>query len=488
MNKVLRFLNYFLFVILVISIGFYLGKNYKISFNEQGKFNGFKEMKYQKKMNSIISLIENQYLEKVDQDSLVDGMITHLMNQLDPHSTYIPKKQSFDLEMQTTGSYEGLGMKYTRVRDTFVVSDIISGSPNKNELQIGDKILDLNNISVVNAKGTTLNDIIFNSKQNTITAQVKRKDSIKKLVLKKGKIEISSVEDAVMLQDSLAYIKLTGFSESAHKDFVNSLVKLKNSGAKSLILDLRDNPGGLIEIASSMADEFLSENKLIAYTLDRYNNKKEYKSTANGNFITGNVYVLVNENSASASELLSGALQDNNRAKIIGTQTFGKGLVQKEVPLNDGSKLRLTVAQYYTPKGRKIQKTYTKGSPKVVSFNSKNKPHDGGIIPDVKIDNDAFNLEAHLYFIDLFIVSEIEKYQDLSEKEFKETIPEQEIYNDFYLYLKKDSLMLVKENNPTLEKYLKAELGEKLFRDNYRIKNTYQLDSAINKAIELENK
>ena len=517
MDRFLRYFNLFLFTILVLSIGFYFGKKYEFTYNDNGIINGVKKMTYQNKINNIIALIDNQYLEKVDKDSLVDGVINQMMSTLDPHSTYIDEKHSEESSREIIGEFEGVGMEYLKIRDTFVVTNIINGSPNKNSLKIGDKLLNLDGKSILNTEENKIRNIILNKDKSEFIAKVKRNNKVENIILKKGKINLSSIEAATFLDDKIGYIKLNLFSETTQKDFVYSLVNLKNRGMKTLILDLRDNPGGLMDVAFTIADEFISEGKNIFYTLDRNKTRTDYFATSKGNYESGKLYVLVNEKSASASELLSGALQDQDRAVIIGKRTFGKGLIQKEIKIDDGSLVRLTVAEYFTPTGRAIQKYYKKGHSEeyynelIERFENENlttkserKALDsivkttpkgkkvfggGGITPDIKINESSF-FNNHTYTqLNLFVIDNFQKYKSakLTHQNFNELINDDLVLNDFKNYLTKFKFIDYQENTKLLSTYIKAELIKKLFGEELYYKQLSKADETIQKAIELSN-
>ena len=400
MNRFFRFINYLLFILFLITLGFYLGKTYDFTYNENGRINGIRKLTYQNKINSIIGLIENQHINSINRDSLVNQVIHQMMSNLDPHSAYFGSEFSEDLDMQTFGTYQGVGMEYLKIQDTFNITNILEGSPNKKTLQIGDKLLKLEGKSIIKTDEHLVKNLIFKTNKQQLTALIQR-GKIKKLVqLNKGVIQLPSVESTQILNSSIGYFKINSFSEKTPKEVTQALQILKKSGMQTLVLDLRDNPGGLIDAATSVADEFLNENQLIFYTLDKNKTRENAFATSKGNFEKGKLVVLVNENSASASELLSGALQDYKRAKIIGNRTFGKGLVQKEIKLSDGSALRLTVAEYFTPFGRSIQKPYV--------HTTKKDSLQGGITPDVKIiEKPTIEYYESITNIQQFILNEL---------------------------------------------------------------------------------
>ena len=316
------------------------------------------------KFRDIISHIERSYVDEVDTEKLVEGAINQMLEKLDPHSVYIPKEDLAISKSQLEGQFEGIGIEFNLMKDTIYVVAPIGGGPSEAAgLRPGDKIVKVDG-KIVAGTGLTNKDV-FNllrgAKGSKVELGVKRRgeEDIVSYTVVRDKIPQHSVAVNYMVNDEIGYIKVTRFSATTYDEFKKAMNELLDKGMKKLILDLQDNPGGYMDRAINMADEFISGNKLIVYTdgkQSRYDSQS--RAQKKGLFEEQPVIVLVNEGSASASEIVAGALQDNDRALIVGRRTFGKGLVQMPIDLADGSQLRLTISRYYTPSGRSIQKSY----------------------------------------------------------------------------------------------------------------------------------
>jgi carboxyl-terminal processing protease len=315
----------------------------------------------QDKFSQILNIVQNDYVDSTNESYLREDAIKYLLSQLDPHSSYIPPSLSEISTRQIRGNYEGLGIEYLFFRDTLFVHNVFKGSPAVLAgVKSGDRIIKANAINLTDTFNESLVQSAF--EKNPIKLEIYRRsdNSFQTINLKKGDISINSSSVFYMVNTTLGYIKIDRFSSQTHKEFLNSLQQLKNKGLKDLIIDLRDNGGGLLGEAAAIANEFLPKDAMITYIEGNKRVRREYLADGNGVFKEGKLLVLINQNTASASEILSGCLQDNDRAVIIGSRTFGKGLVQEPFKLSDGSIVRLTTARYYTPSGRSIQKTYTK--------------------------------------------------------------------------------------------------------------------------------
>lgn len=319
------------------------------------------------KLKKIIDFINYEYVDKVDSDSLLDKTIDYLMNNLDPHSTYIPAEEMLQVSENMQGRFVGIGVQFQVVRDTLRVVQVVEGGPSeKVGVKTGDRIL-IADADTLYGKGLRSNEIIgyLKGKAGTtvnLTLYRKSENQILNVPVKRGSVPIKSVETSYMLDDETGYIKVTRFAETTYREFSKSLRSLKELGMKRMVLDLRDNSGGFLHIAERMADDFLEDGKLIVFTRNRNGVENKRYASERGGFESGEVFVLINENSASASEIVAGALQDNDRATIVGRRSFGKGLVQREMEFEDGSAIRLTTSRYYTPTGRSIQKPYSNGN------------------------------------------------------------------------------------------------------------------------------
>jgi carboxyl-terminal processing protease len=318
------------------------------------------------KLNNVLNLIDEKYVDDVDRNKLVDDAIISLMKNLDPHSYYMTAEEASQAHEELSGSFGGVGIQFMVYRDTLIVTHLIPGGPAEEEgVKVFDRIIKVDK-TVFAGRTITTDEVIkklrgpFGSKVE-VTIKRKNKKAFKASIIR-GQIPVSSVEASIMLDDQTGYIKVSSFGATTYRDFLIASNKLLNRGMKKLVLDLRGNGGGYLDAANNMADEFLKGGKLIVYTEGKAYPRDEVYSTAKGNLENIKVAVLINEGTASASEIVSGALQDHDKAVIIGRRSFGKGLVQQEFsPNDDGSSLRLTIARYYTPSGRSIQKPYGEG-------------------------------------------------------------------------------------------------------------------------------
>ena len=315
------------------------------------------------KFNSVLFDIDNYYVDSTKTKKLVADAISGMLETLDPHSVYIPKEDLEETNEPLNGNFEGVGIQFNILFDTITVISPISGGPSeKVGIQAGDKIVKIEGVNVAGMK--IKNDDVLKKlrgpKGTKVTVSMLRRGVTELLdfTITRDKIPLYSIDAAYMATPTVGYIKLSRFAQTSMTEFAEALKTLKEKGAKDLIFDLNDNGGGFLNIAFEIADQFLSDNKLIVYTEGIKSPKKTYTSTSKGEFEKGRLVVLVDEGSASASEIVSGAIQDWDRGLLIGRRTFGKGLVQNQFPLPDGSAMRLTIARYYTPVGRCIQKAY----------------------------------------------------------------------------------------------------------------------------------
>ncbi len=318
------------------------------------------------KINSILNIIESDYVDTVNRAELVEAAIPSILKKLDPHSVYIPAKDLQRANEPLQGNFDGIGISFNMLTDTILVISTIPGGPSgKIGLMAGDKIIYVNDSLVA---GKQMSDervmgMLKGPRGTVVKIKLLRK-GYKELIpfeITRDKIPIASVDVSYMINDRTGYIKINNFAMTTFDEFQKSLKELKSQGMNRLILDLRENSGGVMEAAIKIANQFLTEGQMIVYTLGRSQPKTEARATGKGEFETGDLVLLIDEYSASASEILAGAIQDNDRGTIIGRRSFGKGLVQEPVPFADGSGMRLTIARYYTPTGRSIQKPYNNG-------------------------------------------------------------------------------------------------------------------------------
>ena len=350
-----------LLLALAISGGILIGANmFGGTKNMQAITNGYN------KIREILTHIDQNYVDTVDTEELIDFSIDKMLEKLDPHSAYIPSKDVQMANMQLEGDFDGIGIEFNIFRDTIYVVAPLSGGPSEAVgLQSGDKIVKVDGELVAGPKIKPDNAKVYKwlrgKKGSKVKLSIQRKGSkeIMDFTVTRDKIPSYSVDVSYMVDKKTGFIKVTRFGSSTYNEFKAALKKLKDKGMEQLIIDLRDNPGGYMDRAVNMADELLSGNPRIVYT-DGKGTRFDSESRAHidGIFEKGPIIVLIDEGSASASEIVAGALQDNDRALVVGRRSFGKGLVQLPIDLSDGSELRLTISRYYTPSGRSIQKPY----------------------------------------------------------------------------------------------------------------------------------
>jgi len=316
------------------------------------------------KVREVLSLIKNEYVDTTNTEVLVEDAIMHMLGKLDPHSSYISAKDIVEANEDLKGNFEGIGIEFNIFNDTLVVVSALSGGPSESVgLLSGDKIIKVNDKNIAGI-GLTNRDVqthLKGPKGTEVKIEVIRKNVSKPIefTIVRDKIPQYSIDTSYMLDHEIGYIKINRFAQTTYTELKDAMNKLRKEGMTKLILDLQGNPGGYMDQAINIADEFLPKGEKIVFTKgqeSRYN--ENAFATEKGEFERGDLIVLVNEGSASASEIVAGALQDNDRALVVGRRSYGKGLVQRPFDLNDGSEIRLTISRYYTPSGRSIQKPY----------------------------------------------------------------------------------------------------------------------------------
>lgn len=341
-----------------ILIGNKLNRNSGNSYTALSKVN---------KLDAIVDLIHNAYVDSISTDTLIEKTIPQLLKNLDPHTTYIPAKELGGVEDEMRGDFGGIGVQFSIQNDTVMVVDVISGGPSsKLGIMPGDRIVTVNDTLLAGAglKNDKVMSKLRGEKGTKVNVGIKRK-GFKDLLsfdIIRGEIPIYSVDVSYMIDPATGYLKVSRFGEKTYQEFMEGMKKLDQQGMKTVIVDLRGNPGGYLNAVIRMVNEFLDKGELIVYTEGNSQARKTYQADSRGAFRDKRVVVLIDDFSASASEIFAGAIQDNDRGWIVGRRSFGKGLVQEQIPFNDGSALRLTVARYYTPSGRCIQKPYDKGN------------------------------------------------------------------------------------------------------------------------------
>lgn len=318
------------------------------------------------KLNSVLNIIESSYVDSVNRSELVETAIPAILKKLDPHSVYIPAKDLARANEPLQGNFDGIGISFNMLTDTILVMSTIPGGPSeKVGLLPGDKILYVNDSLVAGRKVSDqkVMSMLKGPRGTVVKIRVQRNGyrDLLPFEITRDKIPMYSIDVAYMVNDFTGYIKINNFAMTTYEEFMKAMKELKILGMTSLILDLRGNSGGIMEASVQIANQFLDENQLIVYTQGRTHPRNEARATGKGEFRSGGLVVLIDEWSASASEILAGAVQDHDRGTIIGRRSFGKGLVQEPVSFADGSGMRLTIARYYTPTGRSIQRSYANG-------------------------------------------------------------------------------------------------------------------------------
>ncbi len=321
------------------------------------------------KLSNLLHIIDDQYVDTININDVVEKAIPQILAELDPHSVYITAKDAELASDDLKGSFYGIGIEFLINNDTISVQNVIAGGPaQKAGLLAGDKIVTIDGKPFV-GKECTNEEAMHRLKgpdKSTVTVGIKRYGSkeVKNYTITRGEVKTKSISATYMLNEKTGYIRIKNFGENTYAEMLVSLAQLANDGFESLVIDLRDNTGGYLEAAVQMANEFLPKDRLIVYTQGRKSARQNYNSDGRGTYQHLPLVVLINENSASASEIFAGAMQDNDRATIVGRRSFGKGLVQQQIAFPDGSMVRLTIARYYTPSGRCIQKPYSAGETK----------------------------------------------------------------------------------------------------------------------------
>jgi len=389
-----------LFIGLAVAVGILIGS----SFNFKNKAVLFSSNSNEAKIKRLINYIQYDYVDKVNTDSLLDDAISNMLIKLDPHSVYIPKEELKRVTENMQGKFVGIGVTFLMHDDSVAVTSVIENGPSERAgIKAGDRIISANNDSLFGESMITLSGIKENEigtrignlkvtdavmrslkgeRETEVNVGVYRRstDEILELPIIRDEVPIKSVSGYFMINETLGYIDIERFARTTYDEFSIALNELKSQGMTALVLDLRGNPGGFMDIANHIVDEFLEDGKLIVFTKNKNGEVDKSYATKNGSFEDGKVYVLIDQNSASASEIIAGALQDNDKGIIVGRRSFGKGLVQQEMDLGDGSAVRLTTSRYYTPTGRSIQKPYSKNDSKSYDNDYLKRIHNGELM------------------------------------------------------------------------------------------------------------
>jgi carboxyl-terminal processing protease len=389
-----------LFIGLAVAIGILIGS----TFNFKNKAVLFTSNSNEAKIKRLINYIQYDYVDKVNTDSLLDDAISNMLIKLDPHSVYIPKEDLQRVTENMQGKFVGIGVTFLMHEDSVAVTSVIEGGPSERAgLKAGDRIISANSdslfgknmirLSGVKEKeiGTRIGNLkvtdavmksLKGEPETEVTVAVYRRstDEVLELPIIRDEVQIKSVSGHYMIDSTLGYIDIERFARTTYEEFKVALTELMSKGMTALVLDLRGNPGGFMDIANNIVDEFLEDGKLIVFTKNKNGEVDKSYATKSGSFEDGKVYVLIDQNSASASEIIAGALQDNDKGIIVGRRSFGKGLVQQEMDLGDGSAVRLTTSRYYTPTGRSIQKPYSSNDSKSYNSDYLKRIHNGELV------------------------------------------------------------------------------------------------------------
>lgn len=516
------------FIGLAIAVGIFIGAqlNYSANPNVLGG-NAKKE-----KLNRLIDYIEYEYVDPINTDSIVEVTVNSILESLDPHSVYIPPSELQEVAENMKGDFVGIGVQFYSFKDSLAVIRTIPGGPSaKVGIRGGDRIIAADGESLIG--DVLLSDTVTSSlkgqRQTSVNLKVKRPgvEGLLDFKVVRDVVPLRSVLASYMVDSIMGYVKVNRFAESTPDEFSKALSSLARKGAQGIVLDLRDNPGGYISAAQKMADEFLKDDKLILFTKNKTGNIENTYATSEGTFEDKKVYVLINENSASASEIVAGAIQDNDRGTIIGRRSFGKGLVQREMELGDGSAVRLTIARYYTPTGRSIQRPYDGGteeyykdylsrykngelqsvdsiqvadSLRFVTPGGKVVYGGGGIIPDIFVPKDTnYEMESLDYFLksgflSRFVFELIEKnriyYNSLNLESFKSDVKISDAdLSDFIAFAKRrDITVRIRSYSQTYKNYIKAVMAQQLFNNNVYEQMLNENDPVIKKVIELDKR
>jgi len=525
MRTFLKILNVVLIALTVLIIGFMLGRKYDIAIDENDNLVGLEYSANEQKIRRLVSLIDDQYMEEVNTDSLVDNAINQIIGQLDPHSTYLNKEALLRVTQEMSGSYKGIGAQIRKIDDTLTVTQVLPHSPNFRNLRLGDKILKIDSVDLGEMSSENAQKLFreINADQVALTIFREKSDTVVQAL--KGDIPLPSLVSHFKINEDLGYIKLVRFAEHSAEEVHDALRDLKKQGMKSLVLDLRGNPGGIMKVAEQIADEFLKKNELIVYTQDKEEKRKYIYATNKGLFEDGKIYVLIDEGSASASEIVAGALQEYGRATIIGRRSFGKGLVQREISLGDGSRVRLTVAHYYTPSGRSIQRPYEDGkkvyseelyrrvqSGELFSKDSIKVNKDlkfktpsgkivyggGGIIPDEFVPVDTLQLKGWIlqnaysddnqnFFFNQIMDNRFNPFW-MNENWFLKNYDITPVFEDYLGVLGIRSDRLNAEETQLLKNFIRSSIAEELFGTQALYEAWWPEDSMIRRVLALENK
>ena len=427
-NNRRSFIYFPIFIAVAVIAGMFLGRYYKNLHTAEDRFYIYPRID---KLSSVLNYIEREYVDPVSRTELEEKTIPKILEGLDPHSQYIPASELQSVNEPLEGNFSGIGIQFNMLNDTLVVINTISNGPSeKVGVLPGDRIIMVDNDTVAGIKmpSDSIVKRLKGPKNTSVSVEIMRRnvEDLIPFVIVRDNIPLYSVDVDYMINDEIGYIKLNKFSRTTFEEFITAYNRLKSKGLKKLVLDLRNNGGGIMDAAVNIADQFLGGEEMIVYTQGNSKGRTEYRSNQGGLCTDSEVIILIDEGTASASEILAGAIQDNDRSMIIGRRSFGKGLVQDQRQFSDGSAIRLTIARYYTPTGRCIQKPYNHGLADYYNdinnrylngeFESKDSIHfddslryttpkgkvvygGGGIMPDIFVPIDTSGVTDYLIHI-----------------------------------------------------------------------------------------
>ena len=481
--------------------------------------------------------IKNFYVDSVNEQKLVEDGIRGMLEKLDPHSTYTDAKETKAMNEPLQGDFEGIGVQFNMIEDTLVViQPVVNGPSQKVGILAGDRIVSVNDSTIAGVKMARIDimKMLRGKKGTKVKLGVVRRGvkGVLTFVVTRAKIPVHTINASYMIRPNVGYIRIESFGMKTHDEFMSAVDSLKKKGMKTLLLDLQDNGGGYLQSAVQISNEFLKNNDMIVYTEGRRARRQNFKAIGNGRLQDVKVYVLVNELSASAAEIVTGAIQDNDRGTVVGRRTFGKGLVQRPLDLPDGSMIRLTIAHYYTPSGRCIQKPYTKGdlkdyemdlekrlkhceltNPDSIHFDTSQKFYTlrnhrvvyggGGIMPDyfVPLDTTKYTKYHRLLAAKNIIMNTYLKYVDANRTTLKGLYKSFDTFNKNYVVPQSllDTIIAEgkKEKVEPKDKaeltatmpYIKVQLKALVARDLWDMNEYYRVwneqSDIVNKAIKL---
>jgi carboxyl-terminal processing protease len=519
-----------LIIAVSIAVGILIG-NYFYTSGKQGKTHAYYGGN---KINAVLDIINSQYVDTVNIGDLVEEVIPKIFSELDPHSLYIPAKDAQSVNEELEGSFSGIGVSFNMQTDTVLVISVIPGGPSeKAGLLPFDRIITIND-SLFAGKKINQNDVmktLRGARNSTVRLGVKRRNvpELLSFEVTRGDVPVYSVDAFYEVSEGIGFIKVSKFARTSYNEFITAIAKLKNEGCNAFIIDLRGNTGGMMETAINMINEFMPQGRLIVYTEGKTFPRSDIYANGTGTCINDPLIVLTDEGSASASEIFAGAVQDNDRGLIVGRRTYGKGLVQTQIGLIDGSQLRLTIARYYTPSGRSIQKEYEMGHSEAYdmeiynryvhgefysadSIRMDNLPEyhtsigrkvfgGGGIMPDLFIPSDTAGITSYFNQVTrntntlyLYALEYSDKHYDhlasfSTRQELYAYLQQQPILKDFTDFAETQGIkkrpFLIDLSAELIETHLYAYISRNFFDENGFYPVFYRNDETVLKAVQM---